>query len=143
MCQCTRAWKLTHVLASRVTIFISKRTCMPECMRYSLLWHRLAMKHQFFQVNYFSIWKTHWYVLWKLLQFEKHTMCLALYNWGEPERAPPSAPQRCVVCHIIIIRPTDRIPKCFYALFFHRHLSTFHGTHYLAKFSQAHLGHVA
>ena len=24
-------------------------------------------------------------------------------SWGEPERAPPSAPQRCIVCHTIII----------------------------------------
>ena len=27
-------------------------------------------------------------------------------------------------------RPTDRIPKCLYALLFHRHLSTFRGTQY-------------
>ena len=33
-----------------------------------------------------------------------------LIIWGEPERAPPSAPQRCVVCHIIIIYATDRHP---------------------------------
>ena len=32
------------------------------------------------------------------------------------------------VCIYIYGTMSDRIPKCFYVLLFHRHLSTFHGT---------------
>ena len=82
-----------------------------------------------------------------------NTKRVNLNYWGEPERAPPGDPQllRCLynwasgseptyivlrlgrAVYIYIYGTTDRIPyisKCFYALLFHRHLSTFHGTQY-------------
>ena len=74
-----------------------------------------------------------------------------LYNWGEPERAPLADSQLLRCLYNNNNNTTVTIPyisKCFYALLFHRHLSTFHGTHSerwipTAKSSQADHGRVA
>ena len=56
------------------------------------------------------------------------------YIIGRAGASPPSVTTwtRCLyyIYYIYIYGTTDRIPyisKCFYALLFHRHLSTFHG----------------
>ena len=54
---------------------------------------------------------------------------------GERERAHLVLRLGRAVCiyiyiYIYTVYTTDRIPKCFYALLFHRRLSTFHGTQY-------------
>ena len=51
--------------------------------------------------------------------------------FGRAGASPPSltARARCLYVWTSDVRYVDQIPKCFYALLFHHHLSTFHGIH--------------